>query len=251
MQNEMEKASAYQSLSMKIGQIDDDARAKKLIDQIPDEKAKANAQENFESARIGRSAAAGKLDDARRQIGNLTKKATQVQKLVALAMQFQKKGGEKDLETARGLMKDARALTSDSPEDEDELNSLMEVVKGYSVIEPDTAFRIFEPIVDQINDFVMATAILSKYSKRNKSFRKGELVMKLNGYSYDSLLIFRYIPHMQLLGKADIERMNIFTDRFTRADTRTIVKLFVIQGFLKDDKKPDEPTSGGGMIIFN
>ena len=251
LQNEMDKTMAYQSLNNKIGQIDDDARAKRLIDQIPDEKAKASAQEQYESARISRSAAAGKLDEARKQIGNLTKKGTQIQKLVALATQFYKKGTEKDIETAKNLMKDAKALSSDSPEDEDELNDLMEVVKGYAVIEPDTAFKMFEPIVDQISDFVQATAILSKYNKRNRTFKKGELVMKVNGGSGDSLLVFRYMTQMQLLGKADLERMSLFSDRFGRADARTIVKLFVVQGYMKDDKKPDDAAPSGNMIIFN
>ncbi len=77
-------------------------------------------------------------------------------------MDFHKKDTEKDRETAAGLMKDAKKLTNEYPEDEDELNDLMEVVKGYAIINPNEAFRIFEPIVDQINDFVQATAILSK-----------------------------------------------------------------------------------------
>ena len=36
--NDYEKVSANQALMMKIGQIEDETRAKKLIDQIPDEK---------------------------------------------------------------------------------------------------------------------------------------------------------------------------------------------------------------------
>jgi len=48
-----------------------------------------------------------------------------------------------------------------------QLNDLMEVVKGYAIINPNEAFRIFDPIVDQINEIVQATAVLSKYNKRN------------------------------------------------------------------------------------
>ena len=44
------------------------------------------------------------------------------------------------------------------PEDEDELNDLMEIVKGYAVVEPNEAFRIFDSVVDQINDYVQADA---------------------------------------------------------------------------------------------
>lgn len=250
--NEMERANAYQTLTYKIGQIEDEARAKKLIEQIPDEKTRVNALEQFESARISRTAKDGKLDEAKKLIGNLSKKKTQIQKLVALALEFHKKGGEKDRETAVNLMKDAKALANDYPEDEDELGDLMEIVKGYAVINPDEGFRIFEPIVDQINDFVTASAILSKYNKRNRNFKKGELLMRVNGNQYDGLLLFRYINQIQLLGKADLNRMSLFSNRFTRSDARTIVKLFVTQGYLKEEKKSEgEGNSNEGIIYFD
>lgn len=249
--NEFEKATAYQSLGYKIAQIDDEARAKKLIEQIPDEKARTNASEQFESARITRTAKDGKLDDAKKLIGNLAKKKTQIQKLVALSTDFHKKGTEKDRETAAALMKDAKGLANEFPEDEDELNDLMEIVKGYAIVNPEEAFRIFDPIVDQINDFVQASAILSKYNKRNQNFKKGELLLKVNGFSWDGLLLFRYINQIQLLGKADLNRMSSVSDRFQRNDARTIVKLFVAQGFLKEDKKDgSEDNFGSGMIYF-
>lgn len=246
--NEMERASAGQMLGSKIAQVEDDARAKKLIDQIPDEKVRDQAREQYESARIGRVSKEGNLDEAKRLISNLTKKKTQIQKLVALAIQFHKKGTDKDKETAAGLMKDAKALTNEFPEDEDELNDLMEIVKGYAIVSPEDSFRLFEPVIDQINDFLMASAILSKYNKRNRNFKKGEMVMRINGYQWDGLLLFRYIKQMQMLGKADLNRMAVLSDRFQRSDARTIVKLFVVQGYLQDDKKADESEEGSGAF---
>jgi hypothetical protein len=180
----------------------------------------------------------------------LSKKKTQIQKLVSLAMEFHKKDTEKDRETAVNLMKDAKRLANEYPEDEDELNDLMEIVKGYAVVNPDEAFRIFDPIVDQINDFIQATAILSKYNKRNRTFKKGELLMKVNGYGWDGLLLFRYINQIQMLGKADLNRMSTFSDKFQRSDARTIVKLFVAQGFLQEKKGETNESTGGSMIYF-
>jgi hypothetical protein len=249
--NEIERASANQALVMKIAQIDDDARAKKLIDQIPDEKTRDQVRERYESARIARASQEGKLDEAKKLISNLTKKKTQIQKLVSLAIEFYKKGTDKDKETAAGLMKDAKALANEFPEDEDELNDLMEIIKGYAIISPPDAFRLFEPVIDMVNDFLQASAILSKYNKRNRNFKKGELLMRINGSSWDGLLLFRYVKQMQMMGKADLNRMAVLTDRFQRSDTRTIVKLYVVQGFLQDDKKSesnnDEDT--GGMFF--
>lgn len=248
--NEANRTFAYSSLANKISQIEDEERAKKLIEQIPDEKARSQATEQYQSAKISRTAKDGKLDEAKKMIGGLNKKKTQIQKLVALSLEFHKKGGEEDRKTAAGLMKDAKNLANEYPEDEDELNDLMEIVKGYAVVNPIEAFRIFEPIVDQINDFVQATAILSKYNKRNRAFKKGELVMKVSGYSWDGFLLFRYISQIQSLGKADLNRTNSLADKFGRTDARTIVKLFVAQGFLQEEKK-DENTGFSGGIIFD
>ncbi|MEJ7700773.1 MAG: hypothetical protein WKF71_14160 [Pyrinomonadaceae bacterium] len=244
--NEYEKIEASTSIVDKILQIEDEARARKLIEQIPNEKARAYANEQFESAKISRTAKEGKLDEAKKLIGNLSKKKTQIQKLVALAKDFHKKNTEKDLETAANLMKDAKALTNEFPEDEDELNDLMEVVKGYAIVNPNEAFRIFDPIVDQINEIVQATAVLSKYNKQNENFKKGELVMQFNSNSWDALLLYHYIDQIQLLGKADLNRMISFSDKFGRNDTRTIVKLFIAQGFLKEEKKDEDKDSNAG-----
>ncbi len=248
--NEYEKISAYQSINNKLAQMDDEARAKKIIEQIPDEKARADAGEKFESGKISRLAKDGKLDEAKKLIGNLGKKKTQIQKLVALAMEFQKKATDKDHETAVNLMKDAKALANEYPEDEDELNDLMEIVRGYATVDSNEAFRIFDPIVDQINDFVQASAILSKYNKRDQNFKKTELLMRVNGNTYNGLMLFRYINQIQLLGKADLNRMITLSDKFQRNDARIIVKLFVAQGFLKEDKKDENNDSSGGIIVF-
>lgn len=239
--NDGMRESAYEVLGQKIAKIEDEAKAKKLIEQIPDEKSRERAKEKYESEKINRTANAGNLEDAKKLIGNLSQKKNQIKKLVALALEFKKKNTEKDLETAANLMKDAKGLTNEFPEDEDELNDLMEVVKGYATINPNEAFRLFDPIVDQINDFVQASAILSKYNKRDRTFKKGELLLSTNrSFWGNGMLIFRYIEQMQLLGKADLNRMTSLSDKFQRNDSRTIVKLFVAQGFLKDDKEGDD-----------
>ena len=250
--NEFEKTQAYRSLTGRIAQIEDEERAKKLIEQIPDEKTRAAATEQYESAKINRTAKDGKLDEAKKLIGNLSKKKTQIQKLVALAMEFHKKNTEKDRETAASLMKDAKALSSEFPEDEDEINDLMEVVRGYAVVEPNTAFRLFDPVVDQINDFVQASAVLSKFNKRNRSFKKGELMMQVSGGGWDNLLIYRYVKQMQMLGKADLDRMSLLANKFSRPDARSIVKLYVAQGFLKEEKEGENQMfeNEGGGIYF-
>lgn len=262
MTNDADKRAAYQSVGNKAAQLTDEARAQKLIDQIPDDTARAAAQKQLDTAKIARSANSGKLEDARKLIGLLTDPKTRLQKTVALAIQFQALGTEKDIASAKSLMKDARNMIKDVADDEDELADVMEVVRGYAVIDPENAFHLAEPVFDQMNDLIQASAVLSKFNKRDRTFKKGELVLKMNGSGgggggfgpgggfggggfggANSILLFRYIPQIQMLGKADLNRMSQASDRFTRADIRTLVKLFVLQGFLKVDPKPAAPAA--------
>jgi hypothetical protein len=231
----------YESLGKKIAKIEDETRAKKLIEQIPDDEIQKRATETYESAKIGRIVAAGNLETAKKMIGNLDEKKNQVKQLVALAIEFNKKNSDKDRETAANLMKDATDLINEFAEDEDEVSDLMEVVKGYATINPNEAFRLFAPIIDQINEFVQASATLSKYNKNTGTFKKGELIFSAKkDYWSDRVMLFRYVEQMQILAKADLIRMNSLSDKFQRSDARTIVKLFVAQGFLKDDKEDEE-----------
>jgi hypothetical protein len=236
MDNPRDKSMAYQAISMKIGQITDDVRAKKLIDQIGDDRIRKSAQEQFELTRAARAIQAGNLDDARQQIAALTNKHAQIQQTVTLALAYFKTGKDTDVDTANMLMRQARAQTNDLPEDGEQLADLMEVARGYAVIEPETAFHMVETAIDQINDYTQATAVLSKFDKRYGEFKKGELIMR-GGGGYGSL-VYRYLPQMQTLSKADFEHSLLLADRFQRPDTRMIVRLSVLQGFLAEDRKP-------------
>lgn len=249
LKNDVERSMAYQNLTSKIGQIDDDARARKLIDQIPDEKTRMNALEQLESRRISRTAGEGKLAEARRMIRNLTKKKIQIQKLVALATEFHKKSGEENIAIAKELMTDARRLTNEYVETGDDLGDVMEVIRGYAAIEPETAFKMFEPVIDVLNEHIQASASIAKFNAQTTAFRKGELIMKVGGGDF---ALFRYVHQMQTLGKADLERMNTLIDRFHRTDARSIVKLYVMQGYLKEgDPAPNPSTAGGVIFIAN
>ncbi len=242
--NARERAAAYQFAAGRIAQIDDESRAKKLIDQIPDEKVRSSAMEQLENARISRAAATGRLEDAEKLVAGLSNKRLQVRKLVSLAQSYVLRGSETDIEAAKGIMKSARALVNEIPEDEDDLNNLMEIVKGYAAVEPDIAFRIFEPFVDEINDNVQASAVLSKYSKRSRTFKSGELLLKTMPNPNDGILLFRYFSQIQLLGQADLPRMNSLADRLQRPDSRLLVKLLLVQGSSMNAKRPRMAASG-------
>jgi len=230
----------YNALTSRIMQLTDDTRARRLIDQIPDEGFRTNIRNQFEATRIARMASTGSVEDTRRLIAGLTDRTMQVQRLVALALQRHTMGGTANVESTGSLMADARLIAGEAPENEDDMARLMEVVKGYATVEPETAFKLFEIAVGEFDVTVQASAVLSKFNKRDRTFRKGELAMRPTG-NPGSLLPFRYVGQFQMLGKADLERMSTLVDRFTRSDLRTVLRLYVLQGFLREERKPAPP----------
>jgi hypothetical protein len=237
-----QKAGAYGALSSKIAQIDDDTRAQRLINQIPDSDARQRAQDQYQAGKVARATQSGDLDDAQRLIGSISQKGTQIQKLVSLAIEFHNKGGDKDIDTANSLMKQAKAMVTQPFEDGDDLNDLLQVIKGYGVVDPDTAFSLFDTVAGEINEVVQASAILSKYSRNDRNFRKGELVMRIGGFPGDTIPLYRCVSQIQMLGKVDIARAGQLGDKMIRSDTRTLIKLFAAQGFLSDGTPSTQPT---------
>ncbi|MFL6373094.1 MAG: hypothetical protein ACJ73D_00360, partial [Pyrinomonadaceae bacterium] len=230
-----DRGMAYAALAAKIGAMTDDGQAKKLIDQIPDEQQRAALQERLDNTSATRAIQAGKLDDARKQIAQTPDHRQQLQRYVALAIAYSRTGKEEDIETAKSILKDARGLTSGFPDTGDDLSDLMELVRGYAAVEPESAFKMVEPGIDMINEYVQATAVLSKYN-RDRSFRNGELVFRPNAPG--NSLLFRYLPQIQALGKADLQRSNQLIDRFSRPDARMILRLYVLEGALGQSVTP-------------
>jgi hypothetical protein len=87
---------------------------------------------------------------------------------------------------------------------------------------------------------LQASATRANFNPRNGDFKKGELVLSVNGRRGSTPLV-EFIPQMQTLGKADLDRMMAVTERFSRSDARAVARLYVLQGFLKEEKKPANP----------
>jgi len=235
------KPMAYSALMNKMRTITDDAQAKKLIDQIPDQKVRDALQTQMDAGRVDRSIQTGKLDDTRRQIPQITDHRQQMSRYVNLAIVYNKSGKEADIETAKSVMRDAKSTMASFPETGDDLTDLMEIVRGYAVIEPETAFKTAEPAIDMINEYSQAAAIMSKYAK-DRLFRNGEIIFRSNGSS--GSIVFRYLPQLQMLGKADLERTNGLLDRLSRADVRVVLRLYMLQGASQPLQQP-----GQGIVI--
>jgi hypothetical protein len=236
--DQRDRYNALQAAANKIGQIADEVRAKKIIDSIPDARLRTQAKERFEANRANKLTSEGRLEEAKAAIAAQPNPRMRIQQTVSLAMQFFRKNTEKDREAAAELMMNAKGQTNPYIENEDDLADHMQLINGYALMEPDTAFRMLEPIMDQFNDMINASAVLARYNKNDRTFKKGELSMRINGTG-NGMLPFRYIMQIQSLARVDVDRMSLLADRYQRSDARTLMKLYVLQGYQR----------GGPMVM--
>jgi hypothetical protein len=208
-------------------------RARQLLAEAPAGVERDKALELLDSLVAQKAVKDGKFDEARKTIGRITNKSAQIEQLVLLARSFHAKNTKEDREAAAGLMDEAARLIYDVPQSEEETNALLSLVAGYAVVEPNRAFLLLDPLVEQANEVMQATAVLSKYNKRDIRFRSGEMSYVFGtGRAQSSLGRFR--RELNLLATADFERTRNLTDRFTRQDMQILARLTLAQSILQE-----------------
>lgn len=238
LKGDSDERMVYSMLATKISVMENEDEAKALIEKIPDEEAKELASDLLATAKTTRAKKADDMESARKSIQAITESNQKLFQLVSLARRQYQIGTDDAKDAAKGLMRDAEAVAANMSDDKEQLQGRFQIIGGYALVDPDRAFQLFEPIIDQINDVVQAYAILSKYESRNTVFSKGELVIEPSGFGAN-MLLYQAAPQIQFLAKADLERMALLADRFHRADSKTIVRLMLAKGYTQTDKEAD------------
>jgi hypothetical protein len=97
---------------------------------------------------------------------------------------------------------------------------------------------------------MQATAVLSKYNKRDIRFRSGEMSYVFGtGRAQSSLGRFR--RELGLLAAADFERTRNLTDRFTRQDMQILARLTLAQSILQERNEIEGAGIGSSGMVAN
>jgi hypothetical protein len=240
----------YREAVSKMVQNGESERARQLLAEAPAGAERDRALELLDSLVAQKAVKDGKFDEARKIIGRITNKSAQIEQLVLLARTFHAKNTKEDREAAAGLMDEAARLIDDVPQSEEETNALLSLVAGYAVVEPNRAFLLLDPLVEQANEVMQATAVLSKYNKRDIRFRSGEMSYVFGtGRAQSSLWRFR--RELGLLAAADFERARNLTDRFTRQDMQILARLTLAQSILQERNEIEGAGIGSSGMVVN
>jgi hypothetical protein len=160
-----------------------------------------------------------------------------------------------DRKSALQLLDEARGLVNRQPDNQKEIEALLEVARGYALVEPARTFELIEPLIDQANDMLAAAALLEKFGSGQGIFRKGEMLLQ-PGLNNLGGQYARFIKALSELARVNFDRTRATADRFSRDEVRLMARLIIAQSVLADRPEASNEMDGasglagaGGILI--
>jgi hypothetical protein len=120
MRGQMYRRAADQLIEK--GEFD---RARQLLNDVPPGKDRDDALAYIDGKQAEKAAKDGKFDEARKLIGKIGNKSSQIQQLVALALSFHAKGDKESKEAAVKVMDETKGMVETTPQSDAEITDLM------------------------------------------------------------------------------------------------------------------------------
>jgi hypothetical protein len=224
--------------AMKLLQSGDVERARQVINEQMRGQEREQMLALVERAELARAIAKGDTDAAKAVVARIKSKERRAAALAELAVAFAKKD---DRKSALLLLEEARSLVDAQPDNEKEIEALLEVARGYALVEPSKTFEMIDPLIDRANDMLTAAALLNKFGQGGGLFRKGEMILTPTLDAAGGVYA-RYVKALSELARVDFDRTKTAADRFNRDEARLAARLVVARSVLSDK------LDGGGAV---
>jgi hypothetical protein len=227
--------------AMKLIHSGEVERARQVINEQMRGQEREQMLALVERAELARAIEKGDTESAKASVARIKSKERRAAALAELAVAFAAKD---DRKSALLLLEEARSLVDRQPDNEKEIEALLEVARGYALVEPSKTFEMIDPLIDQANDMLTAAALLSKFGQGGGLFRKGEMILTPTldaaGGAYA-----RYVKALSELARVDFDRTKTAADRFNRDEARLAARLVVARSVLSDKLDAGGAVYGG------
>ena len=220
----------YSLAAMKLVQSGDTERARQVINDNLRGQEREQMLAQVDGATVARAVEKGNLDEARGLVARIQSKERRAGALAQLAAALAAKGDKKG---AAQLLEEARGLVDRQPDNDKEVEALLEVARGYALVEPAKTFEMIDPLIDQANDMLAAASLLEKFGAGQGMFRKGEMILA-PGLSNIGGMYGRYVKALAELARVDFDRTRSEADRFRHEEVRLMARLVIAQSVLSD-----------------
>jgi len=213
----------FQTASNKLMNQGNWQAARAVLDENFSDEAREQLLNNFDSQLCYNFINQGKFSDAERVIDGMAENQ-RVSALVNLANSAYGRDQKENKAYALGVLDKAGQLINDKPENNREMELLMQLISGYSNIEPGVAIRKFEGLVPKINELTDAAAIVYGF-QLNSNVRDGEFILTqgdpFGNYGVNSSMIGSFARY-------DLDRTTSLIDSFSRPEMKTLLRLQLI-----------------------
>lgn len=237
--------SFYQMAAGKLIESGEIERARKIVTDNLKGVERDQMLAQIDQVSIANAGKQGKIDEARKIISRLGTKEMRASAYADLAVGIMTVQADRKL--ALEVLDEARKLISNPPENQKQIDALLQVARAYALVEPSRTFELIEPLIDQANEMLAAAALLDKFGAAQGFFRKGEVLLQ-NGYLQANGPYLQQLMAIASLARADFEHTKAAVNRFQRTEVRLMACLLIAQSVLSDRLGKEKP---GERYVLN
>jgi hypothetical protein len=207
--------------------------ARKLINErITDAPQRQQMIEALDKAVLANSADKGDVAAAR----EIMARSQNVEERIATLTQLAITIAPKDNKVARQFLEEARGLVSGRSKYARHMISQLLLARAYATVEPEQAFRILEPLIEQLNELIAAGILLGEFFGEEEFVRDDELTIGTFVELFEKFQE-QYGDDVSLLAHADFARTSDTADRFQRWEVRLFARYLVARSVLVEKKE--------------
>ena len=238
------KSQIYYSAAEKLAQSGNVERAKKIISSRLPEGERENYLTQINYNLIQQAITAEKYDEAALLINQIPAEGSRFYFFMQLAATIYHKNPAENKRPALSVIEQARALISQPIETLDDLTLMMQVAATLAEIDPEQSFQVLENLTYQMNEFLEASAIVSRY-RNDGSVRKGEMIVNSYG-SVNGLNNMAQI--LTTLRKKDFTRTAAYVNGFQRLEVRVSLEMQLVETAAPPLSAPSGSNTGSAAV---
>ena len=215
----------YYAAAEKFAQNGNMTQAQKIIQTKMSQEESDGYLTQINYSLISKAIGEGKYDEASLLINQIPVENMRFGLLMQLAMSVYQKNPAENKKQTLAILDQARALIAQPAETLEDMSYLTQFAIALAEIEPEQSFQTVEVMIFPINEYVEASAIVSKF-RNEGTLRQGEMLINsygaINGfYNLNSLLA--------TLKNKDFSRTLAFVNGFQRPEVRLSLLLQLIE----------------------
>lgn len=232
----------YQNAAWKAFTNGDTARAKEIIDMIPDPIQRRQMLDQIENQTASALEGNNKIIEARRLAEKARTIDRKIDVLIQVAGQLAAAGDKKG---SLDLLNEAKALVASTPPSAAQFNAQLRLAQAYLKLDTDQSFVLLQPVIAKANELVAAAVVLDGIDFRY--LKDGEWQMP--GANNLGTMVNSIDQMLATLGQTDFDRARALTDQIERPEVRLLMQIDLAQTALGIRAVISPPL--GGRIVFN